>query len=136
MKEGWHKDEYLTIFEGSEIEDREKEYGIDQLLPGHRLLGLIGWDDFLVLDQREQKVFRVPTIPARLEERSEWDEQIDPEALEKDERYKGKIKWYVKPIIFGGDPNPGENLIWIDHQQHPELVRYWNQMYTEVSGRQ
>jgi hypothetical protein len=41
-----------------------------------------------------------------------------------DFRYSGKIKWYIKPIVFDGDPNPGENLTWVNHEKHAQLVRW------------
>ncbi len=28
MKESWHNDDYLILFEGSEIEEKEKDYEI------------------------------------------------------------------------------------------------------------
>ena len=71
MKEGWHNDDYLILFEGSEIEEKEKDYEIDRFLPGCRLLGMVGWDYFLVMDRENQKVFRVPTIPIVLKEGEE-----------------------------------------------------------------
>ena len=57
-----------------------------------------------------------------------------PLSLTVDERFKGKIKWYIKPIVFGGAPNVGENLAWVNHDQHIELVRWWNEHYRDVSG--
>lgn len=42
MKEGWYNDDYLILFEGSETEDKERDYEIDRFLPGHRLLGMVG----------------------------------------------------------------------------------------------
>jgi|KBSSwiStaDraftv2_1062776.scaffolds.fasta_scaffold3367802_2 hypothetical protein len=50
MKEGWHNDDYLILFEGSEIEEKEKDYQIDRLLPGHRLVGMVGFDEPLFAD--------------------------------------------------------------------------------------
>ena len=38
----------------------------------------------------------------------------------------GKIKWYVKALVFGGDPQSALNVIWVTHDQHAELVKYWN----------
>ncbi len=31
MKEGWHNDDYLILFEGREVEEKEKEYGFHML---------------------------------------------------------------------------------------------------------
>jgi hypothetical protein len=38
--------------------------------------------------------------------------------LERDDRFAGKIKWYVKSVIFGGDPQIGDNLMWVSHEEH------------------
>ena len=135
MKEGWHNDEYLILFEDREIEQKEQEYGLDRLLPGHRLLGMAGWDHFLVMDCASQRLFRVPTIPISPQEKKEWPHSADLSALKPDGRFQGKIKWYVKPIVFGGDPNPGENMKWISHEEHVQAVKYWNEMYSHVAGR-
>jgi hypothetical protein len=51
------------------------------------------------------------------------------EVLLPDVRFTGRIKWYTKPIVFGGDPGPGENLSWVDHELHARLVQYWNREY-------
>jgi hypothetical protein len=44
VKEGWHNNDYLILFEGGEIEEKEKEYEIDRLLPGCGLLGIFHGD--------------------------------------------------------------------------------------------
>ena len=135
MKEGWHNDDYLILFEGGEIEQKEQEYRLDHLLPDHRLLGLIGWDDFLVMESASQKLYRIPIIPISSQHRKEWPHSVDSTALKPDERFQGKVKWYVKPIVFGGDPNPGENMTWISHGDHVQAVKYWNDMYSHVAGK-
>ena len=136
MKEGWHNDDYLILFESNEIEEKEKAYEIDRLLPGHRLLGMVGWDCFLVMDRENQRVFRVPTIPLVPKGKEEWPHEVDLAALKTDGRFHGKVKWYVKPVAFGGDPNPGENLMWISHEDHVQGVKYWNQMYAQIVRKQ
>jgi len=62
MKEGWLKDEYLILFDGSEADAAADRYGIASELPGFSLVGLRGWDDFLVRDENG-RVFTVPTVP-------------------------------------------------------------------------
>jgi hypothetical protein len=135
MKEGWHNDDYLILFDGPEVEQKERDYGFARRIPGYTLLGLVGWDDFLVMERASQRLFLIPTIPVSSEQRKEWPHSIDPAALKPDERFRGKIKWYVKPILFGGDPNPGENIVWISHDDHVQAVRYWNEMYSHVCGK-
>ena len=133
MKEGWHNDDYLILFEGREVEQKEQEYRFERLLPGYRLLGLVSWDDFLVVEHASQKLFRIPTIPISSEQRKEWQHSVDSTVLKPDDRFHGKVKWYVKPIVFGGDPSPGENMTWISHGDHVQAVKYWNEIYSHVA---
>jgi len=58
-----------------------------------------------------------------------------PEAessLVPDERFLGKIKWYVQPIVFGGAPNVEKNVIWVNHEEHAQAVTWWNDLYRSV----
>ena len=49
-----------------------------------------------------------------------------------DERVRGKIKWYIKPLLFGGEPGMSDNVKWVELDQHAQLVRFWNQKYREI----
>lgn len=80
------------------------------------------------------KLFRVPTVPLRIEEKAEWVTSGDWISLKSDGRFQGRIKWYVQPIVFGGDPKPGKNIVWISHEDHIKAVKYWNEMYLHVAG--
>lgn len=122
MKEGWHNDDYLILFEIKEIQQKEEGYEINRFLPGYSLLGMVGWDYFLVMDRENQRLFRIPTIPIVLTEKQAWNHKIDLEALKPDGRFQGKVKWYLKPIVFGGDPNPGNNMTWISHEDHVQAM--------------
>jgi hypothetical protein len=66
---------------------------------------------------------------------NDFQHSVDCAALKPDERLRGKVKWYVKPVVFGGDPNPGENMTWISLEDHVQAVKYWNEMYSHVAGR-
>jgi hypothetical protein len=43
-----------------------------------------------------------------------------------------KGKWYVRPIAFGGDPKAEDDIIWVSHEQHAQLVRWWNTLHRSV----
>ena len=92
------------------------------------LSGLIGWDDFLIKNTSGE-IFSVPTIPllARYIEPLNFQQLT----LEADENYKGKIKWYIKPLVFGGDPGADNNLAWLTHEDHVKAVKWWNKKYIE-----
>jgi hypothetical protein len=96
-------------------------------------VGLKGWEDIIVQDN-EENIFTVPSVPLarKFLEGCALRRDIP---METDARFAGRIKWYVKPIAFGGDPNPGENVTWVTHEQHGELVVWWNRKYNEVSGK-
>lgn len=83
-------------------------------------------------DRESQRIFRVPTIPLILKKKEEWPHKVDLAALKPDGRFQGKVKWYLKPVVFGGDPNPGGNLVRISHEDHVQGVKYWNQVYSQA----
>ena len=47
MVEGWRGDEYFVLFEAQGL-SLQGAYGLTEGLRGYRLLGLRGWDDFIV----------------------------------------------------------------------------------------
>ncbi len=132
MNEGWYDEKYLVIFSEEESNDKTERYRLGEYLPGYSVVGLKGWDDFIVVD-RAGNLFTVPTMPLT----SQYLEAFSLPAqlsLTPDPRFQGRIKWYITPIVFGGDPQIGENLTWVNHDQHVELVIWWNEQYRgEVS---
>jgi hypothetical protein len=135
MTEGWtSQDDYLILFGESERVAAENRYGFATLLPGFRLLGLRGWDDFIVEDTAG-RIYCIPTVPAQREHLEIYAASELETSLKPDSRFAGKIKWYVKPIAFGGDPDIETNLIWVDHEQHAQLVRWWNDLDNALKGR-
>lgn len=133
MTEGWHNDNYLILLDETESKEWESTYELEERLPGYHLIGLFDWDDFIVIDSSNGSVYRVPTVPVIEERKEEWNGLSEIQSLEADERLTGKIKWYIKPLIFGGSPTDEENLNWVSHDDHSNLVRYWNDQYTELS---
>jgi hypothetical protein len=133
MKEGWLNNEYLILFE-EQSASLEKAYGFPELLPGFGLIGIRSWDDFLVQDER-QDLFTVPTLPLMREHLAAYEFKQPLENLVPDERISGKIKWYVTPLVFGGEPTAEENTSWITLAQHAELVQWWNRKYRELSKK-
>jgi hypothetical protein len=133
MKEGWIGDDYLVLFDEDEVAQVTARYGVGLQLPGHWVIGIRGWDDLIVRDSAGSARL-VPTVP------------LDPlhmtpyvvpsqSAMKQDGRFAGKIKWYVQPLVFGGDPNAGPNVAWVTHVQHGELVAWWNAKYRELKAK-
>ena len=92
---------------------------------GYRVIGLRGWDYFILQDSvgRTYSVASVPIIATHV---SPYSLPPAGSSLTPDDRFTGKIKWFVTPTVFGGDPRLGENVIWVTHEQHAQLVRWWN----------
>jgi hypothetical protein len=139
MVEGWYGDEYIALF-GEAAPKLEAAYALPDYLPGYRLVGLKGWDDFIVRDSTGAW-FTVPTVPLSSEHLESYGvpdglgERIPEEGglPPFDEQGRRKIKWYIQPIVFGGDPGHGDNLTWVTLEQHAELVRWWNRKYRELA---
>lgn len=133
MIEGWIGDDYLVFFDPQqEVGVATAEYGVSDALPGYAVVGLRGWDD-LVLSQEAGGVYTVPAVPID----PTWLEAYElpnPELLRADTRFVGLVKWYVKPLVFGGSPTANENVAWVSHAKHRELVRYWNSMYRKLKA--
>jgi hypothetical protein len=132
MNEGWCNGDYLVLFSEEESHAKTQQYNLPASLPGYRVVGLKGWDDFIVVAPTGT-FFSVPTVPAN-ERYLQAFNFPSPLVLDADERFLGKVKWYTKPIIFGGDPNAGDNLTWVDHEQHAQLVNWWNEQYRGIAS--
>lgn len=132
MKEGWSDDKYLVVFGDDETRSATDRYGLNTYLPGFAVVGLCGWDDLLVRDATGG-LFRVPAVPCVAEHLVAFPEALLSVPFHEDQRFTGKIKWYVKPLVFGGDPQAADNMTWISHEQHAALVRWWNDQYRSVA---
>nr|CAP47819.1 putative integron gene cassette protein [uncultured bacterium] len=130
MIEGWNDDQYLILFDEIESGEASERYRIDDALPGFTIVGLLGWDDFIVRNE-QGRTFTVPTVPINTAELQPYEISKDP-PLTLDSDATGRIKWYIKPVVFGGDPGIGDNLTWVSHEQHAELVIWWNLKYRET----
>ena len=109
MTEGWFKDDYLILFAEPEIAAASDRYAISEWLPGYEVVGLRSWGAFIVRNSSSQ-TYSVPTVaPERLHLLS-FALPKDRFAFQPDERFNGKIKFYVQPIRFGGSPEIGENI--------------------------
>jgi hypothetical protein len=133
MNEGWLDDDYLILFDETEVASATDRYAISQLFPGYQVLGLRGWDDFILRDS-EGRTYSLPTVPMDPEYISPFPVPGTGVKLAADPSFSGRIKWYVTPIVFGGDPSGEKNLTWVSHEQHAQLVRWWNDKYRLLKG--
>jgi hypothetical protein len=129
--EGWLDDNYVILFSEAETESIFDAYGLNSTIHGYRLVGILSWDNFIVKNSKGE-IFKIPTVPAI----SKYLEPVEfnkiKKSLNKDDRLTNKIKWYIKPIIFGGDPELEENITWVSIEDHTKLVKWWNEKYLEM----
>jgi len=60
---------------------------------------------------------------------------IELSKLRADQRFTDKIRWYIKPLVFGGDPRADSNTTWITVDEHVGVVRWWNQLYRDLQRK-
>jgi len=132
MREGWYKEDYWALCEDQkEAEQLTALYEVARYLPGYFIVGLKGWDDFILTD-RESHYFTVPTVPIDKANVEPFNFPVELLRLESDDKFTKKIKWYVKPIRFGGDPSAKENMAWLSQDQHVQAVKWWNEFYYDT----
>jgi hypothetical protein len=126
-------EEYLVLLSDQESSDASRGYQIQRYLPGYQIVGLRGWDDFIVRDDTGG-VFTVPTVPMDRHYLAAWTLSANTAQLEPDARFTGRIKWYTKPVVFGGDASDPANTLWVSHELHVQLVTWWNALYRDVGA--
>ena len=136
MKDGWCDSEYFVLAESHDEALRmSSAYGISDALPGYYFVGLRGWDDFIVCST-EGSYFLVPAVPLRIDQLQPYNFPSEKLRLVADPKITGRVKWYVTPLVFGGDPNPGPNMVWISFADHQEAVRHWNRLYNDLREKE
>lgn len=134
MQEGWIGDDYYVLFSPEEGHIATREYRVAEFLPGYAVVGLVGWDDFLLRDL-SGVTCRSPAVPLEAKYLHPFSVPAVSD-LQSDPRFTGKIKWYTTPLFFGGDPSEGGNMIWVTHDQRREVVAWWNEKYRELNAAQ
>ena len=136
MREGWCDDAYWSLCEDQkEAEQLTAVYGLAEYLPGYFIVGLKGWDDFILADP-EGHHFLAPTVPLERASVAPFRFPAESMRLESDDRLTMKIKWYVQPIRFGGDPSAKENIAWLSRDEHVQAVKWWNRFYNDTFAKQ
>jgi hypothetical protein len=130
MTEGWCNDRYLVLFDEDEVAPATSAYLGAGALPGYSVIGLDSWDDLILRDDAGA-AFTIPSVPIDAKHLSATSIP-NRSVLAPDSRFTGKIKWYVKPLVFGGDPGDNSNITWISHDQHRQIVAWWNEKYREI----
>lgn len=123
--EGWHRGDYLILFDEAERSTFSARYDIAKYLAGYFVAGLRGWDELIVCGA-DGRYATVPAVPIRPEHLKPIDLAIDAAQVVSDDRFRGKVKWCLKPLILGGDPADDDNMVWVSLDQHADLVKWWN----------
>ena len=135
MIEGWHHEDYYILFEEQADAVRmTQRYRLDQSLPGYTIVGLRSWDDFIVRGA-DGTFWTLPTVPARPANLRQSAFDIDLSVLRPAPKSQGRVKWYIQPIVFGGDPSSPQNITWLSLDQHVDAVNWWNTKYDELSNQ-
>jgi hypothetical protein len=88
--EGWHGDDYLILFDESEVAAASDRYEVLRLLCGFKVLGLRSWDDFIVRNVSGQ-IYSVPTLPLDARDLTPLSLPDGATTLNPDTRFSGKI---------------------------------------------
>jgi hypothetical protein len=80
------------------------------------------------------QTYSVPTVPLDTKHLSSFSLPDGETTLRPDGRFTGKVKWYVKPIVFGGDASFVENVALVSHEEHAQLVKWWNDLYRSLKA--
>jgi len=132
MNEGWQNDDHLILFTEDESAKAMIAYDFDRFIPGYALVGLKGWDEFIVIGP-SGGLHVVPTVPLDASRAVSY-VLPQPISLQADSHFTKKIKWYLKPLVLGGSSTDDTNIAWISHAQHAEVVRWWNEQYRQAQG--
>jgi len=136
VREGWFKDDYWSLCEDrKESENLTATYGLPDYLPGYFIEGLKSWDDF-VLSDIEGRYFLIPTVPFDRANLEQFKFPAETLRLQSDEPFTGKVRWFIKPIRFGGDPSAKENTAWLSQDEHVQVVKWWNKFYYDAFSKQ
>lgn len=131
MVEGWIEDDYVILFADAEIAGASLRYDIASAIAGFEIVGVRSWDHFIVRDT-DGKTYLVPVVPMDQRCLSTFDQHLTEGDLRGDDRFRNRIKWLTKPLVFGGDPASAENVSWVSHEQHSALVTWWNEQYRKL----
>jgi hypothetical protein len=87
--EGWYGNDHLILFDEAEIASASDRYAVSQFLPGYKVIGLRGWDNFILQDSTEA-TYCAPTIPAVADHISRYALPSRGTKLSPDIRFQGK----------------------------------------------
>jgi len=150
--EGFIGKAYLRFYSADGILEVNQAYAVAEYLPGFLLIASNTIGDAICFRPpfMEGRVVQVPFIPLRLDyaervessfsdfiarlaasrvgARSLSTSDINPAVI-------GKEIFQRHPIVLGGSPTDPNNRDLVSVEEHPELVRYWNNVFRQHSPR-
>ena len=81
---------------------------LNPMLPGFSVLGLRGWQDFIVQDQAGA-TFTILSVPLDTRYIAPFN-LPEPFKLQPDAQLVGRVKWLVKPLVFDASPEAEDNV--------------------------
>ena len=136
--EGWLGDEYVRLYAESARRHIASLYAFYEFLPGYELWGSWGLDALCFAP--DAKLYRIPWIPLSESHRQEAYPSVAalqaslPSLHEATPAYDhfGKEVHFTKPVVFGGSPDGGANIVMVDQATHAQLCLYWNRVYARL----
>lgn len=138
-REGWLGDVYVRVYAPSSRRSVAALYEMEKFLPHHEPWG--SWGGDALCHAQDGKFYRVPWIPLSAAYCQEVYAGIGElhkaltnlhEATPAYEHF-GKEVHFIKPLVFGGDPNDPTNVAMIDQKAHAEICCFWNGVHARMS---
>jgi hypothetical protein len=134
MNEGW--DDYLILFDELEVATMTERYALSQFLPGYQVLGLRGWDDFIVCDS-QGRTFSIPTVPLELKYLSPF---AVPEGMENGGPSSRRAFPRQDKMVFEAHFVRWGSQCQRKHEvgepgEHAQPVRWWNDLHRSLTNK-
>lgn len=146
--EGFIGEKYLILWRAEELSNFNEGYEVSKYAPGLVMFGSTGGGDGFAFDTRTSphRVMQVPFVGMRTDDEFYVAGSFSELLLQMrqtmkhssklgrkgDTRSRGKEIFEIKPVLLGGSPTDLENKVILTRDQHMELVRYWNEVVSDL----
>lgn len=143
-REGFLGKQYLRLYRFQELISLNQAYDIPNYNVELFVFGSDGYGDAFAFCIGGNEIVRIPLIPIPTEKAEVVSRSfasfihklsISGPTPAMDESAVGQEVHLIQPLCFGGDFRDPKNIVRVAPRKHAELVRYWNKLYRELSGR-